>query len=127
MGIEDKIKALSLKTVENGASQAEAEAAMRMIQKLRSPSIVRDKENEAKYADGAYNSMPVNEVDWDAVAKQYLNHFQHAEYVEETHVAWERYNKTRLRLDSKYPMTQSEYRQKCHDAFMRLFERKQIS
>ena len=123
MSIEAKIKALSLKTVANGASEAEAEAALRMIERLRYP---QNRENRQKDVSG-YNNLPVVEVDWDEVSKQYLNHFQHAEYVEATHSAWERYNKTRLRLGPKNPMTRDEYRIACHKVFERLFDRKQIS
>lgn len=126
MSIEQKIRALSLKTIENGASAAEAEAAKRMIERLRAPAPVEKPDRYEEYANGGYNNLPIEEVDWDIVARENLNHIQHADYVNETSIAWERYNKTRLRLGPKHPMSRSEYRKVCHDAFRGLFDRKQI-
>lgn len=127
MNIEDKIKALSQKTLENGASQAEVDSAQRMIARLRFPVSSQKNEDIQKYADGAYNNFNITDVDWDTVAEQYLNRFQHADYVNETHTSWERYNKTRLNLAVAQPMSLSEYRRKCNEVFTKLYDRKQIS
>lgn len=127
MSVEQKIRALSLKTVTNGASPAEADAAKRMIERLRAPSAVDQKiETHPQYAEGAFNSLPVSEVDWDVVAEQYLNHVQYGDYISATHSAWERYNKTRLRLNPASPLSQSDYRKFCHNTFEMLYDRKQI-
>lgn len=127
MSVEQKIRALSLKTVTNGASPAEADAAKRMIERLRSPRAADQKtEKHPQYAEGAFNSLPVSEVDWDVVAEQYLNHIQYGDYISATHSAWERYNKTRLRLDPALPLSQSDYRKLCHNTFEMLYDRKQI-
>jgi hypothetical protein len=127
MSIEQKIRALSLKTVQNGASEAEAEAAIRMIERLRGVSNFEQLRTKPKqYADGQYNNIPIEDVDWDVVAQENLNRFQHADYVYETSEAWERYNKTRLNLGPAKPMSLHEYRHTCHDVFRRLFDRIQI-
>jgi hypothetical protein len=117
MSKEEKIRALSLKTRANGASEAEEEAAKRMIERLQSPSLHIKKIE--------YDNLEITEVDWDAVAEQSLDHIRHSEYVNDTHAVWVRYNMTRNRLEQKHPpMSRNEYRTICYNAFRRLSDQK---
>lgn len=145
--VKEKIRALSLKTTQNGASHAEQAAARDMIAKLVKkyeaprPSTIRPKEEqlpEITYRDAleifrSRNVKPiikneVTEIDWDVIAKRLLerNQQDYFYYLHETHPWWDKREKTKRgmidRADEKNYVTESDYRLKCFGTLKSLYE-----
>jgi hypothetical protein len=149
--IKTKIRALSLKTMANGATASEEAAAkemiVRLLEKLGQPSnnqptrptieAVRQTEQPSKsyfeylslyqkYKKEGTLSKHVHEIDWDVLAKHLLkNNWNYMQYVHDTHSAWEKHHLTSkklTRVNSQFYMTTSEYRQKCYEKFKTIYE-----
>lgn len=146
----NKIRALMLKTVANGATKHEEESAKKALEKLLSkkeePTVssipknifVSPKAKEPEISQGELfrkywpdgvitmtsSSIQMNakHIDWDILAGKNLI-YSYADYLRETAIIWENYNKTRLGVTDKpsEKMTQDEYNTKCAYVFKYLY------
>jgi hypothetical protein len=144
--IKAKIRALSLKTVANGATASEEAAAKEMIARLLEkigappkpqPSTIRQTEQPSKsyfeyvslyqkYKKEGTLQKHATEIDWDVLAKHMLkDNYDYMQYLHDTHASWEKFNLTSKKLTrtgSPFSMNQDEYRMKCYEKFKALYE-----
>lgn len=107
---KEKIKALSLKTVANGASPSEAAAAKEMIARLLGKS--QEPSNEEKT-----NVRSPEKETIDDLARYTLNNDYYADYLFRTHPFWVKYNETRLGLSGSRTLTKEQYEAKCVEIY----------
>jgi hypothetical protein len=141
-----KIRALSLKTVLNGATPSEEAAAKEMIARLLEKidpashgqaSMIKQTEQPSKsYFEyvSLYQTCKkegtlekhITEIDWDVLAKHMINDkHDYMQYLHDTHPSWAKYTMTSKKLikaGSTYAMSQDEYRMKCYEKFKALYE-----
>lgn len=140
--VKEKIRALSLKTVENGASEAEQATARDMIRRLYEKYDVKveqpsRQEHGVSYKEAlevfrshrlqSFLKGRLSEVDWDSIAKQVLtDQDDYYDYLQETHPWWEKRERTKRGMvrstDAENYMTESDYRIKCFEAFTKIYE-----
>ena len=145
----NKIRALMLKTVANGATKHEEESAKKALEKLLdkkevyvapdiknvfTPPKVKDPEisqgelfrkywpNGVITMTSSSIQMNAKHIDWDILAGKNLI-YSYADYLRETSVIWENYNKTRVGVAEKQSekMTRDEYNTKCAYIFKHLY------
>lgn len=123
---DEKIKALLLKTVKNGATPAEEAGALviaNRLMKIRTPGQIKpvySKQQEldfySKCLDNGSVENNVTAIDWDKIAQVYLIPAKYHDYIILTETTWNLcYNitvKTRISID--------EYRRVCYKSFHKL-------
>jgi hypothetical protein len=139
--IKAKIAALSLKTIENGASSAEAQAAREMILRLKEKLEPPKPNNQSiqnsetsnhielyrKYQNEGTLHLHITEIDWDNIAKLKLDDYEYMLYLGNTHSIWERYQKSKgglVEITKPYYITLDTYRKECFKSFSRHMKNK---
>lgn len=138
--IQEKIRALSLKTMKNGATAAEESAAKTMIIKLSGKTVLPKPPSKEKnipevvelflkYKSEGILSGMIDNLNWDKIAENILETEDYHQYLYDTHGKWNDYQMTRNSIKivgQKYvPTTLVEYNRSCYIAFSKLYnERK---
>lgn len=137
--IRKRITILSLKTVKNGATIGEENAAKAMIAKLQTkldfPKTEKIQTESKKktseenirlfkqWVENGTIDQHYAEIDWDSIAKELLDVNNWRFYVNQTHSVWERREASRLgvihSLDGKF-LSEKEYRRYCYKLFIKL-------
>lgn len=104
--LEEKIKALSLKTVANGASPSEAAAARQMIARLTGRPV---KDEEPASSTSTKTT--------DDLARIALRGVYYDDYLRRTHSTWENYNKTKLGIETYTRISREQYEERCKEVY----------
>jgi hypothetical protein len=111
--MQKKVDTLLLKTTQNGATQAEQDSALKMINQIyerhglslntkpKMSDTFLGLDEYRKALDLGTVELKITEFDWDKIAQEFFDHDVYGQYIQKTHEAWERRTKTKLGLAEK--------------------------